>query len=96
MSGASRRGYVALGAYLRAQGEAGQTQVTRTFASIETTLLQRALPGIARSAGRHRSWWYAEAGEYHVWYGWRSVGWQLAVVDLTVETVTFTLVDADG
>ncbi len=87
--GASRRGYVALGAYLRAQETAGQTQVTLTFARIETMLLQRAMPVRARSAGRHRSWWYAEAGEYHVWYGWPSVGWTVAAVDLAAETVTF-------
>jgi len=89
MSGASRRGFSALGAYLRAQEEAGQTQVTLTFASIETTLLQRSLPVRARSASRHQSWWYAEASEYHVWYGWRSVGWCVEAVDLAAETVTF-------
>ncbi len=89
MSGASRRGFSALGAYLRAQGEAGHIHVTLAFATLETTILRRSLPATARVAGRHHAWWYAESGAYHVWYGWRSVGWCMEAVDLAAETVTF-------
>ena len=95
MSGASKRGFDALGAYLQAQGAAGHTRVTLAFVAIETTILRRPLPATARVARRHHAWWYAESGAYHVWYGWRSVGWQVAAVDLAAETVSFTRVAAD-
>ena len=96
MSGASRRGFSALGAYLQAQGEAGHTHVTLAFAVIETTILRRSLPAVARLSGRHRSWWYAEASAYHVWYGWRSGGWTVEAVDLAAGTVTFARVGGGG
>jgi hypothetical protein len=70
--------------------------VTLTFASIETTLLQRSLPVRARSTGQHQRWWNAEASEYHVWYGWRSVAWTVEAVDLAAETVTFARLGGGG
>ena len=90
MAGVSRRGFLALGAYLEGEAVAGQRRVLLPFATIEATILRRALPAAARSPGRHRGWWYAEASAYHAWYGWRSVSWRVETVDLAAEAVTFT------
>jgi hypothetical protein len=84
------RRYGGLSAYLTACAARGETQVTVSFATLETTLLGRPLPATARHPRGYRQWWRATDTAYpHGWYGWQRVGWTVAAVDQAAETVTF-------
>jgi hypothetical protein len=81
--------YERLGEYLARQRAGGRTRVTLSFTMLEMTILAHPLPLTARSPQHAPQWWQASGNHIHAWDGWLRVGWRVAAVSLTLETVTF-------